>query len=110
MPKKFPGTKEFLIAKEIFLKKEGALTRKGKLLTYNNMDPYLKYYFTIKNTLRQTYSQNLNYLKTKLKPSLIGLSVKYKKVLNILGGGYKFILVDRTLILELGYSHKILLV
>ena len=110
MPKKLLGTKELFTTKEIFLKREGALTRKGKLLIYNDMGPYLKYYFTIKNTLRQTHSQNLNYLKTKLKPNLIGLSVKYKKVLNVRGGGYKFILSNGTLILELGYSHKILLI
>ena len=99
-------TKEFLITKEIFLNREGTLERQSEVLTLNSKVPYLKYYFSLKITLRQNRNQKLNYLRTKLKPNLIGLVLNYKRVLNV-RGGYKFTLNDNILILELGYSHKI---
>lgn len=95
------------ITKEIFLSREEVLKWQHRILKLDGKMPYLEYYLGIKNRLGQSHSQKSGNLKIKMRQNLIGLTLKYKKTLNVYGGGYKFALNNNALVFELGYSHKI---
>lgn len=66
-----------------------------------------KFYKLNRILVQQTQNKNWSLSSVKLMQNLVGALVGYKNFLRVRGVGYRFQLISKTLIINVGYSHSL---